>query len=201
MMSISLPQKKGDPIVVAQDEQPRADTNLDALSKLKAAFRKDGSVTAGNSSTLNDGAAALLVVSRAFARAHGLRGRAVVRGAASAGVNPRTMGIGPVPATQKLLQRHNLQVNDIDRMELNEAFAAQSLAVVRGLQMSDSFVEERINVRGGAIAIGHPLGCSGARIATGLMHILEDDQKELGVASLCVGVGQGLSVLLSREGV
>jgi 3-oxoadipyl-CoA thiolase len=198
LVRVSIPGKKGD-VVVDADEQPRADTTLEALAKLKPAFRKEGgSVTAGNSSTLNDGAAAVVVVARAFAEAHGLAILATIRGSASAGTDPRTMGFGPVPAVQKLLQRHHVTMGDLRFLELNEAFAAQALAVTRGLGLSDSDVDARVNVRGGAIALGHPLGCSGARILTTLVNILADEGGGLGLATLCVGVGQGLAVLVER---
>jgi 3-oxoadipyl-CoA thiolase len=199
ILAVEIPQKKGDAVKVTVDEGPREDTTLDALAKLKPAFRKDGSVTAGNSSSLNDGAAALVVTSRAFAKAHGLKILGVVRGSGSAGVSPRTMGIGPVPAVNKLLSRTKLALKDVDFLELNEAFAAQSLAVVRQLGLSESDVEAKVNVRGGAIALGHPLGCSGARITTTLLSILDDHKAKLGIATLCVGVGQGLAVLIERE--
>jgi acetyl-CoA acetyltransferase family protein len=197
---VSIPQKKGDAVVVTHDEQPRPDTTLAALAKLKPAFKKDGTVTAGNSSTLNDGAAALVVTSRAFARAHGLPILGVVRGSASAGVSPRTMGFGPVPAVRKLLQTTGVALDDVAFLELNEAFAAQALSVVRGLSMTDSVVEQKVNVRGGAIALGHPLGCSGARIVATLLSTLRDHGGGLGIATLCVGVGQGLAVLIEDEG-
>jgi acetyl-CoA acetyltransferase family protein len=195
ILAVSLPQKKGDAVTVKHDEQPRADTTIEALAKLKAAFRDGGTVTAGNSSTLNDGAAATLIVSRAFATAHGLKPRARILASASAGVDPRTMGIGPVPATQKALLRAGLDVKDLDAVELNEAFAAQALAVMRSLKLDEAIV----NRRGGAIALGHPLGCSGVRILTTLLHVLEDRGGTLGLATLCVGVGQGLSVVIERE--
>lgn len=195
IVSVALEQKKGPPVLVHQDEGPRADSSMDALAKLKPAFRTGGSVTAGNSSTLNDGASALILASRAFATAHGLPILATVRASASAGVDPRFMGIGPVPATEKLLQRHNLTSSDLDLVELNEAFAAQSLAVLRSLRID----EEKANVHGGAIALGHPLGCSGARIVTTLLGAMRTHpQARLGLTSLCVGVGQGLSVLIER---
>jgi 3-oxoadipyl-CoA thiolase len=198
LLSVTIPGKKGD-VVIDADEQPRADTTIEALAKLKPAFRKDGgTVTAGNSSTLNDGAAAVVVVARAFAEAHGLQVLATIRGSASAGVSPRTMGFGPVPAVQKLLARHKLSTSDLRFVELNEAFAAQALAVTRGLGLSDDDVDQKVNVRGGAIALGHPLGCSGARIVTTLLNTLVDEGGGLGVAMLCVGVGQGLAVLVER---
>jgi 3-oxoadipyl-CoA thiolase len=198
LVSVTIPGKKGD-VVVDADEQPRADTTMEALAKLKPAFRKEGgSVTAGNSSTLNDGAAAVVVVARAFADAHGLPVLATIRGSASAGVNPRTMGFGPVPAVKKLLEKHKLTTRDLKAIELNEAFAAQALAVTRGLGLSDVDVDDKVNVRGGAIALGHPLGCSGARIVTTLVNTLVDEGGGLGLATLCVGVGQGLAVLVER---
>jgi acetyl-CoA acetyltransferase family protein len=191
LVSVTIPGKKGD-VDVDADEQPRADTTLEALAKLKPAFRKEaGSVTAGNSSTLNDGAAAVVVVARAFADAHGLPVLATIRGSASAGVNPRTMGFGPVPAVK-------LTMRDLKAIELNEAFAAQALAVTRGLGLGDVDVDDKVNVRGGAIALGHPLGCSGARIVTTLVNTLVDAGGGLGLATLCVGVGQGLAVLVER---
>lgn len=194
ILPVTVPRRKKDPLVVDTDEGPRRGSSLEALAKLRAAFKKGGSVTAGNSSTLNDGAAALVVTSRAFAEAHGLTIRATIRGAASAGVNPQTMGIGPAPATRKLLERTGVSLADIDAIELNEAFAAQSLAVIRELGMD----EAKVNQHGGAIALGHPLGCSGARILTTLLGVLERTGGQTGLATLCVGVGQGLSVLIDR---
>ncbi len=197
IVPVSIPAKKAPDVVVDVDEQPRSDTSFAALQKLKPAFRKDGgSVTAGNSSTLNDGAAAVVVVARSFARAHGLPILGTIRGAQSAGVNPRTMGIGPVPAVEKLLTRLELSLADVRFLEVNEAFAAQTLAVVRKLGLSDSDVEAKVNVRGGAIALGHPLGCSGARIAATMLSTLRDEGGGLGLLTLCVGVGQGLAVLV-----
>jgi 3-oxoadipyl-CoA thiolase len=196
--AVTIKGKKTD-VVFSVDEQPRSDTTAEALAALRPAFRKSGgSVTAGNSSTLNDGAAATVVVSRAFATAHGLPVLATIRGSQSAGVDPRTMGIGPVPATQKLLERLGLSITDIDAIELNEAFAAQALAVTGSLGLSDDAVDAVVNRRGGAIALGHPLGCSGARLITTLLSILRDDDKALGLATLCVGVGQGLAVVIER---
>ncbi len=175
-----------------KDEQPRADTTLEVLGKLRAAFRKDGSVTAGNSSTLNDGAAAMLVASPARAAELGLRPVARLLGGASAGVDPRYMGIGPVPAVRKLLERTGVALSDVGLFELNEAFAAQSLAVIRELGLD----EAKVNVNGGAIALGHPLGCSGARIVTTLVHAMRARGVRYGVATLCVGVGQGVATLV-----
>jgi acetyl-CoA C-acetyltransferase len=167
---------------------------MEALAKLKPVFRKGGSVTAANSSTLNDGAAAMIVAHPDAARELGLRPIARVLGVASAGVDPRVMGIGPVPAVRKLLDRAGIGIGEIDLFELNEAFAAQSLAVVRELGID----EARVNVKGGAIALGHPLGCSGARILTTLAHALVATGGRYGVASLCVGVGQGVATLIER---
>jgi acetyl-CoA acyltransferase len=194
IVSVVVKDKKSE-TTFSVDEGPRPDSTIESLTKLKPAFRKDGSVTAGNSSTLNDGAAALVLMSRARAERDGKTILGVVRGAASAGVSPRTMGIGPVPATQKLLDRVGLRTADIDIFELNEAFAAQSLACIRALSLD----EGRVNLHGGAIAIGHPLGCSGARITISLLSVLARTGASLGIATLCVGVGQGLAVLVERE--
>jgi 3-oxoadipyl-CoA thiolase len=194
---VIIPQKKGEPVVVKADEGPRADTNLEALAKLKPVFRKGGSVTAGNSSPLNDGAACVVLVSGDALRNMGREplGRWVA--AQSAGVNPRIMGIGPVPAVEKLLSRKKLHLDDVDLFELNEAFAAQSLAVLRRLDMED--LMDRVNVNGGAIALGHPLGCSGARLVTTLLHELKRRGAKRGLATLCVGVGQGVATLVERD--
>ncbi len=182
--------KKGE--LLAEDEGPRRDTTLDALARLKPAFRAGGSVTAGNSSTLNDGAAAVVLASGAYARAHGLRPLARILGQAAAGVDPRTMGLGPVPAVRRLLERAGLQVGEVDLWELNEAFAAQSLGCARQLGLD----LDRVNVHGGAIALGHPLGCSGARLIATLVHALRRRGGGRGVATLCVGVGQGVATLV-----
>jgi 3-oxoadipyl-CoA thiolase len=194
-VGIAVAQKKGDAIHVLKDEGPRPETTLEKLSQLKPAFRQNGSVTAGNSSSLNDGAAALALTSRAFARAHGLRVRAVIRGGRAVGVDPRFMGLGPIPATSKLFKQLGLTAKDMDAVELNEAFAAQTIAVMRELDLD----EEKTNFYGGAIALGHPLGCSGARILTTLLSVLERQEGTLGLATMCVGVGQGLSVVIERE--
>ncbi|HUJ27599.1 MAG TPA: thiolase family protein [Myxococcales bacterium] len=178
--------------VVERDEGPRADTSLEKLAKLKPAFREGGSVTAGNSSSLNDGAAALLIASAEKAAQLGKRPLARIVASASAGVDPRFMGMGPVPATQKALQRAGLRVADLDLVELNEAFAAQALAVVSELKLDP----ERVNVDGGGIAIGHPLGMTGARILGHLAHALKRRGGRYGLATLCVGVGQGVSVVI-----
>jgi 3-oxoadipyl-CoA thiolase len=188
------PLKKGEERVLDRDEAPRADTSLEKLAKLKPAFREGGSVTAGNSSGLNDGAAAVLVGSAEAAKELGVAPLARIVASAAAGVDPRTMGIGPVPATQRALQRAGLSVRDLDLVELNEAFAAQALAVIAELGLDPT----RVNVDGGAIALGHPLGMSGARILGHLAHALRDRGGRYGLATLCVGVGQGLSVILER---
>lgn len=187
---VPVPRPKGDPVTM--DEGPRADASLESLARLKPAFRKGGSVTAGNSSTLNDGAAAMIVAAPARARALGLTPIARVLGVASAGVDPRVMGIGPVPAIHKLLAQTGLSLDAIDLFELNEAFAAQALAVVRVLGANP----DKVNVKGGAIALGHPLGCSGARIVTTLVHGLRERGGRYGIAALCVGVGQGVATLV-----
>lgn len=179
---------------LTDDEGPRADTTYEQLNALPAAFRDGGSVTAGNSSTLNDGACALVLADAEMARSQGLRVRARIRGMASAGVDPTVMGLGPVPSTRKALKRAGLQVNDVGVWELNEAFAAQSLAVLRELGIS----EERANLHGGAIALGHPLGCSGARILTTLLSVMERKDVAIGAATLCVGVGQGVTTIIER---
>ena len=180
--------------VVDTDEGPRRGSSLESLAKLRAVFRSGGSVTAGNSSTLNDGAAAVLICSRSYAERHGLTIRATIRGVGSSGVDPTRMGIGPVPASELALKRAGLSADQIDLIELNEAFAAQSLACIRALGLDAS----RVNVRGGAIALGHPLGCSGARVLTTLLHAMEDRDVQRGLATLCVGVGQGLAMIIER---
>jgi 3-oxoadipyl-CoA thiolase len=181
---------------VVADECPRRDSTLEKLAALEPAFRAGGTVTAGNSSPLNDGAAALLLTSDTYARANRLQPLARIRGSAVAGVPPRIMGIGPVPSTRKLLERARLGFGDLDLIELNEAFAAQSLAVLAGWGLDPE--DPRVNASGGAIALGHPLGCSGARILTTLVHALGRRGKPLGLASMCIGVGQGISMLVER---
>ena len=195
IVSISIPQRKKDPILFSKDEGPRAGSTLEKLASLRAAFRKGGSVTAGNSSTLNDGAAAVIVCTRQAALDHGLTPMAKIHSAASAGVDPETMGFGPVPATQIALKRAGMTVSDLELVELNEAFAAQSLGVIRKLGIQ----EDIVNVHGGAIALGHPLGCSGTRILTTLLHAMKRHNKNVGLATLCVGVGQGVSMIVERE--
>ena len=192
--AVEIPGRKGAITTVDRDESPRADTSLEKLASLRAVFRKGGSVTAGNSSPLNDGAAALVLASEEAAKAAGLTVRARIRACASAGVDPRTMGYGPVPASQKALARAGLQVGDIDVWELNEAFAAQSLGVLRKLDVP----LDKVNLHGGAIALGHPLGCSGARILTTLLSVMERTDATLGCATLCVGVGQGVATIVER---
>ncbi|MBO1437762.1 acetyl-CoA C-acyltransferase [Meiothermus sp. CFH 77666] len=194
MVPVEVRDRKGNVAQVTADEGPRADTSLEALAKLKPVFRQGGSVTAGNSSSLNDGAAAVLLAAEAYAKAHGLKPMARVRSMAVAGVEPRIMGIGPVPATQKALQRAGLTLKDIGLIELNEAFAAQSLAVLQewGLDAED----DRLNVNGGAIAIGHPLGASGARILTHLVHEMQRRKVQFGLATMCIGVGQGIAMVV-----
>jgi acetyl-CoA acyltransferase len=182
---------------VETDEGPRRDSTLEKLSTLKPVFRAGGTITAGNSSTLNDGAAAVLLVSGDYARVHGLRPLAKVRSVAVAGVPPRIMGIGPVPASRKALGRMGLAIGDIDLIELNEAFAAQSLAVLKELALD--FEDPRINPNGGAIALGHPLGCSGARILTTLTHEMSRrDKVQFGLATMCIGVGQGIAMVIEK---
>ena len=188
LLPVTVPGKQ--PVVVDRDEGPRADTSLEKLAKLKASFRDGGTVTAGNSSSLNDGAAALLLASAKKASELGLKPLARIVAAASAGVDPRQMGIGPVPATQK-----GLFAKQLDLVELNEAFAAQSLAVIQELGLDP----ERVNVDGGAIAIGHPLGMSGARLLGHLAHALKARGGRYGLATLCVGVGQGVSVIIESQ--
>ncbi|HEY2636528.1 MAG TPA: thiolase family protein [Solirubrobacteraceae bacterium] len=183
--------------VVERDQGPRADTSLEKLAKLRPAFTKDGSVTAGNSSPLNDGAAALMLVSREYAEAHGLEPLACVRAVAVAGLPPRVMGMGPVPSTRKVLDRAGLSLDDIGLMELNEAFASQVLASIRELGIDDR--DARLNVNGGAIALGHPIGCSGAKLMTTLVHEMQRrDDVEHGLATMCIGVGQGIAAVVDR---
>lgn len=197
IVPVSIPQRKGEPIIVDTDERPRRDTTLENLARLKPAFRKNGSVTAGNSSGLNDGAAAVLLASEEKAYQLGLKPLAKIITSAAAGVAPRTMGLGPIPATRKALDRANLGINQIGLIELNEAFAIQSLAVIKELGLD----QDMTNVNGGAIALGHPLGCSGARILTTLIHEMRRRSANApkpyyGLATLCVGVGQGEATII-----
>lgn len=201
IIPISIPQKKGDPIVVDTDERPRRDTTMESLAKLRASFRQGGSVTAGNASGMNDGAAALLLMSAGKAKELGLKPMVRIVASAAAGVEPRVMGLGPVPAVKKVLQRAGLSITDIQLAELNEAFAVQALAVMRELSLDQSIT----NVNGGAIALGHPLGCSGARILTTLVHEMKKragmaQKPYYGLATLCVGVGQGEATVVEWIG-
>jgi 3-oxoadipyl-CoA thiolase len=197
IVPVTIPQKKGDPKVIDTDERPRRDTTMESLGKLKAAFRDGGTVTAGNSSGLNDGAAALLLMSAEKAKSLNLKPLARIVTSASAGVPPRVMGYGPIPATRKALDRAGLKIKDIGLIEINEAFAVQSLAVVEDLELDP----EIVNVNGGAIAIGHPLGCSGARLVTTLVHEMKNrGNVKYGVATLCVGVGQGEATVVEYLG-
>jgi 3-oxoadipyl-CoA thiolase len=201
IVAVPVPQRKGDPILVDTDERPRRDTNLESLARLKPAFRKNGTVTAGNSSGVNDGAVALLLTSDARANELGLKPMARIVASAAAGVMPRVMGLGPVPATRKALARAGLKIEDIRLVELNEAFAVQSLAVIGELGLR----QEITNVNGGAIALGHPLGCSGARILTTLLHEMrrrapQESRPYYGLATLCVGVGQGEATIVEWIG-
>lgn len=188
--------ERGTSIEVVRDEHPRGDTTLEALSTLRPLFGPEGTVTAGNASGINDGAAALLVASAAAARRHGLIKRARILGMAAGGVEPRVMGLGPIPAIDKLLTRLKLGIGDFDAIEINEAFASQSLAVLRHFRIADD--APHINSHGGAIALGHPLGMSGARLALTLVHSLQNGGGRLGLAALCVGVGQGLALVVER---
>jgi acetyl-CoA acyltransferase len=192
---VTLPQKKGDPLVVAKDEHPR-DTSLDALAKLKGVVRPDGTVTAGNASGVNDGACALLLASEAAATRHGLTPRARVVGMATAGVAPRIMGMGPAPATRKVLELTGLTLAQMDVIELNEAFAAQGLAVLRNLGLPDD--DPRVNPNGGAIALGHPLGASGARLVMTAVNQLHRTGGRYALATMCIGVGQGIALVVER---
>ena len=195
IVPVSIPRRKQEPLVFDTDEHPRAST-LDKLAALPAPFRENGTVTAGNASGVNDGAAAMLVASEAAVNAHGLKPVAKILGMATAGVEPRIMGIGPVPATRKLLDKHGLSVNDIDVFELNEAFAAQGLAVMRELGIADD--DPRVNPNGGAIALGHPLGMSGARLLMTAALQLQRTGGRYAVCTMCVGVGQGIAMLIER---
>jgi 3-oxoadipyl-CoA thiolase len=194
IVPVEVPQRKGDPIVVARDEHPRADTSMEALAKLRPAFREGGSVTAGNSSGINDGAAAVLVVEAERARELGLKPMARIVSTAVAGVDPAVMGVGPVPATRKALARAGLSVADLDLVELNEAFASQSVVCMDELGLDP----DKVNVNGGAIALGHPLGASGARLMTMLVHELRRTGGHYGLATMCIGVGQGIATIVER---
>ncbi|HEY1092051.1 MAG TPA: 3-oxoadipyl-CoA thiolase [Burkholderiaceae bacterium] len=193
--AVTLPQKKGEPLVVSRDEHPR-DTSLEALARLKGVVREDGSVTAGNASGVNDGACALLLASEAAATRHGLTPRARIVGMATAGVAPRIMGIGPAPASRKVLELTGLKLEQMDVIELNEAFAAQGLAVLRQLGLQDD--DPRVNRWGGAIALGHPLGASGARLVTTAVSQLQQGGGRYALCTMCIGVGQGIALIVER---
>jgi 3-oxoadipyl-CoA thiolase len=195
IVAVEIPQRKGDPLVVNQDEHPRQ-TTLEALARLKPIVRSDGTVTAGNASGVNDGAAAIVIASEDAAKRNGLTPRARVLGAAVAGVPPRIMGIGPAPASEKLMKRLGLKIDNFDVIELNEAFAAQGLAVLRQLGLPDD--AQNVNPNGGAIALGHPLGMSGARLALTATEELQRSGRKLGLATMCIGVGQGIALALER---
>ncbi|MDE0899373.1 MAG: thiolase family protein [Longimicrobiales bacterium] len=195
IVPVSVPQRRGDPVIVSADEHPRADTTAESLARLRPVFQKDGTVTAGNSSGINDGAAALLVVSEEKGRELGLEPMARVVGGAIAGLEPQRMGVGPIRATRKAFSRHGWSASDIDLAELNEAFAAQALPCMAELGLD----AERVNVNGGAIALGHPVGCSGARIVVTLLHEMKKQDASRGMASMCVGVGQGITSLWERS--
>jgi len=194
IIPVEIPQKKGSPVVIQDDDGPRRDTSLEKLSQLQPVFRKGGTVTAGNSSSLNDGAAAVLIASERKSKELGLKPLARIVSTGVAGVDPRIMGIGPVPATNIALKKSGLKLSEIGLVELNEAFAAQSLAVIRDLGLNPDVV----NINGGAIALGHPLGCSGARIMTTLLHEMKRKKIRYGLATMCIGVGQGIATIVER---
>jgi 3-oxoadipyl-CoA thiolase len=196
IVPVSVPGRKGEVTEVSADEHPRPETTMEQLAKLKTPFRNPGTVTAGNASGVNDGAAAMILASEDAVKKYGLTPRARVLGIASAGVPPRIMGIGPVPSTQKLMARLGIKIGDFDLIELNEAFASQGLACMRQLGLPDD--AEHVNPHGGAIALGHPLGMSGARLAMTVAHGLQERQGRVGLATMCVGVGQGVSMALAR---
>jgi len=196
IVAVPVPQKNGDSLLFAQDEHPRPDTTLAALSKLKPVVKQNGTITAGNASGINDGACALLLASEAAVKRHGLTPRARVVAAAAAGVAPRIMGMGPVPATRKVLAKAGLWLAQMDVVELNEAFASQALAVLRELEIPDD--APHVNPNGGAIAIGHPLGASGARLVTTALYQLLRTNGKYALCTMCIGVGQGISLILER---
>jgi 3-oxoadipyl-CoA thiolase len=196
IVPVRILSKKGDAFLVSTDEHPRADSTIEALAKLQGIVKPEGTVTAGNASGINDGSCALLIASESAAKRHGLTPKARIVAAAAAGVAPRVMGIGPVPATRKLLAKTNLQIGDMSVIELNEAFAAQALAVLRDLQIPDD--APHVNPNGGAIALGHPLGASGARLITTATYQLRRTRGKYALCTMCIGVGQGISILLER---
>ncbi len=196
IVGVPIPQKKGEPVLVLQDEHPRPDTTLAALARLKGVVKPGGTVTAGNASGINDGAVALLLASEAAVKRHGLTPRARVLSAAAAGVAPRIMGMGPAPATRKVLAKAKLTLEQMNVIELNEAFASQALAVLRDLGIADDAAH--VNPNGGAIALGHPLGASGGRLVTTAMYQLQRTKKQYALCTMCIGVGQGIAVILER---
>ena len=196
IVPVRIPQKKGEPVLFSEDEHPRPDTTLETLSRLKPIVKPDGTITAGNASGVNDGACALLLASEAAAKRHGLTPKARVVAAAAAGVAPRIMGMGPAPATRKVLLKAGLELSQMDVIELNEAFASQALAVLRELGIPDD--APHVNPNGGAIALGHPLGASGARLLTTALYQLLRTKLRYGLATMCIGVGQGIAVILER---
>lgn len=195
IIPVRIKQRKGDDVVVDMDEYPKAGTTLEALSKMKPAFKKDGTVTAASSSGINDGAAILIVMSKEKAEALGLKPLVTIKSSASAGVDPKIMGCGPIPATRKALEKANLTIDDMDLIEANEAFAAQAIAVLNELHAD----MDKVNVNGGAIAIGHPIGASGARILVTLIHEMQKRESRYGLATLCIGGGQGISMIVEKE--
>lgn len=195
-MAVETPQRKGDAVVIDTDEHPRASTTLEALSKLKPVVKADGTVTAGNASGINDGAAALLIASDDAVQAYNLKPRAKIIASTAVGVEPRIMGFAPAPAIKKLLKQVNLTLEQMDVIELNEAFAAQALAVTRDLGLPDN--SDKVNPNGGAIALGHPLGASGARLVTTALNQLEQTGGRYALCSMCIGVGQGIALIIER---
>jgi acetyl-CoA C-acetyltransferase len=194
ILPVQLPSKKSDPVIFDTDEFPRRGTTLEVLSKLKPAFKKDGTVTAGNASGINDGAAAVVVMSAEKAKELGVKPLFAIRSTASAGVDPAYMGLGPIPASKKALAKAGLTVADLDLIEANEAFAAQAIAVIRELELP----VEKTNVNGGAVAIGHPIGCSGTRILVTLLHEMKRRGSKYGLATLCIGGGQGCALVVEN---
>jgi acetyl-CoA acetyltransferase family protein len=196
IISVSVPQRRGDPAIVDSDEHPRAGSTLEGLAKLRPFVRKDGSITAGNASGINDGACAVLIANEAAAKQQGLEPLARIVGWAAAGVEPRIMGIGPAPASEKVLKLCGLSIDEMDVIELNEAFAAQGLATLRQLGVADD--AEHVNSNGGAIALGHPLGMSGARLVTTAAYQLRRSQGRYALCTMCIGVGQGIAMIIER---
>ncbi|WP_141100564.1 acetyl-CoA C-acyltransferase, partial [Acinetobacter baumannii] len=196
IVAVEIPQRKGDAVVIDTDEHPRASTTLEALSKLKPVVKADGTVTAGNASGINDGAAALLIASDDAVQAYNLKPRAKIIASTAVGVEPRIMGFAPAPAIKKLLKQANLTLEQMDVIELNEAFAAQALAVTRDLGLPDN--SDKVNPNGGAIALGHPLGASGARLVTTALNQLEQTGGRYALCSMCIGVGQGIALIIER---